>query len=651
MTLYSQNRNYTISYMSPVEMHTNEVQFYASPILVKNQQYSATLTNERLILEGNGPTREFKVTSLVSAKPVTAGYSEPAVEITLSTPSGQKEMIWTFPVDPVFKAGEQSAWVENIEKASGKADMPLREAGTVPVSQTRFTSGTNGKMTYPAPSYQRGETEVLCTAGVRIKRAYYTLYLTNLRLILQNNLGKIGREFSVAEITDAMPMPSETDEPSIALSIGAQAGMKQMLLTFPTEMSRDAWIRELQVHLPSRKPVAVSRPESATTRAKIGTFVPAANEHLMESTKDVRIKNNFVILHLTNTRFVIEGRAGIVGEFATSTLIRCVRMAGELGEPGLSLSIRGRDGDREMHLVFQSMDERERWILLLENVIPKDMPPAFTPPVQQYTVTTVNPPKQQNSATRYCPVCGARNHIDDTVCGMCGSSLVSQNPDEPEFSREKPDKRERPPKQEKVRRERVKREKVRKERAAYNGGIIGFITRPSDAFVYYSHESPKDALPTFLLSGGICAVIMVLIIAFLLPNVLQLDTEVFPIFSALADNPMLLIIFILILYIMWLVFVLLCGLFTGILAHLFDPNTSVSEILAVVMRTSMTHAVIGWIPVLGTFIASLWSGICSWRGIAAGQNMGSGGAFIASFFGIILMFVVIFVLGIIDGGF
>ena len=39
--------------MPPVEMHANEVQHYASPILVKNRQFFATLTSERI--EGSIP--------------------------------------------------------------------------------------------------------------------------------------------------------------------------------------------------------------------------------------------------------------------------------------------------------------------------------------------------------------------------------------------------------------------------------------------------------------------------------------------------------------------------------------------------------------------------------------------------------------------
>ena len=80
--------------MPPVPMHNDEVQYYASPILVKNQQYFATLTNERLIIEG--PTsREFKTSAILAAHPTILDDHDPAVKLIIATPSGQKEMLWT----------------------------------------------------------------------------------------------------------------------------------------------------------------------------------------------------------------------------------------------------------------------------------------------------------------------------------------------------------------------------------------------------------------------------------------------------------------------------------------------------------------------------------------------------------------------------
>ena len=203
--------------MSPVEMHEGEVRYYSSPIMVKNQQYTGIITSERLIIEGGSAPREFKITNIVSANPVILPSNEPGLKIVLSTQNGHKEMVWSFPVGEIFKAGEQQAWVDQIKKAIG--EKPFAVPGAQPPSQR--ATATASSASSQAPVYSPGEMEVLNTAGIRIKRTYYTLYLTNLRLILQNASGQIGREFAIAELMDASRMESESGEPSIALTIGS----------------------------------------------------------------------------------------------------------------------------------------------------------------------------------------------------------------------------------------------------------------------------------------------------------------------------------------------------------------------------------------------------------------------------------------------
>lgn len=112
--------------MLPTEMHPNEVQHYASPILVKNREFYATITSERLIIEGGPSPREFKVSSIVSADPCKLETGEPGLRLVVSTPDGQKEMVWGFPVANVFKAGEQEAWTDQIAKVTGE-EKPFSE--------------------------------------------------------------------------------------------------------------------------------------------------------------------------------------------------------------------------------------------------------------------------------------------------------------------------------------------------------------------------------------------------------------------------------------------------------------------------------------------------------------------------------------------
>lgn len=640
--------------MPPVPMHNDEVQYYASPILVKNQQYFATLTNERLIIEG--PTsREFKTSAILAAHPTILDDHDPAVKLIIATPSGQKEMLWTFPVNPSFKEGERDAWVSAVQKVLGEDPLAVPAEGTSDETRPEITKNiiieTEPEAEKPSeiitiiehpaepeklqtaePDLIPGETILISTAGVRIKHTFFTTYLTNLRLILQNNAGKIGREFGIADIMDAAEMESDSGEPEIAISVGTQSGLRQMILSFPTKPARDAWMRELQAKLPAHRPEP--KQEEPVSAELIGTFVPATNEKTHITTPNVRIKHRPAVIHLTNTRLVVDSTAGIVGEFALNTLNRAVRMASEIGEPGISLKIGSPRGEKEMHIIFSSVNDREAWMDAFAEVIPER---AITmPETRDYAVTTVHPPKAEHTQQRACPSCSAMNHASDEFCSFCGAELYPK-PAEPEHQRRaKPQKqrRERPP-------------KAYKPKAPYNGGLMGFITRPSDAFSYYCRDGIKESLPYFLISGVIWSVITVLFLAFVIPLILRLDKSTFPIITSLSGNPLLLVILMLMLFVLWAVCVLLHGVISGGLAALMDPGASFAESMGVVLRSSMTYAVCGWIPILGMFAASIWAAVCAWKGIAASQDVGQGAGAAASFIGMAVVYAVLICIGVI----
>ena len=636
-------------------MHDGEVQHYASSILVKGQQYFATLTNERLIIEG--PTsREFKTTSIIAAYPIPLQDREPAVKIIFATPAGQKEMIWTFPCSEQFREGERDAWVDNITNIVGENPLAVPAETTDEQTRTDISKDivieTEAEKPKPSeiitiieskpeekpagePDLIQGETITISTAGVRVKHTFFTIYLTNLRLILQNNAGKIGREFAISDLKDAAELESESGEPEIALSVGMQSGLRQMILSFPTKPARDAWMSELQAKLPAHRPAPKQEEPAAPER--VGTFVPATNEKTLVTTPNVRIKNRLSVIHLTNTRFVVDSASGLVGEFALNTLNRAVRMASEIGEPGIALKIGSSMGEKEMHIIFSSVNDRESWIDALTEVIPDRA--ITTPETREYSVTTVTPQKPVHTQQISCPSCHAMNHAADEYCSFCGAEL------HPMPAEERPQRQQKRAKPEKVRAERPPR--MPKPKAPYNGSIMGFITRPTDAFSYYCRDGVKQALPFFLISGAIWSVITVLFLAFIIPLLLKLDKATFPIITSLSGNPLLLIILILMLFVLWAVGVLLHAVISGGLAALIEPGASFSECMGVVMRSSMTFAVCGWIPILGMFAASIWAAVCAWKGIASSQDMGQGAAAAASFVGLAIVYAVLVCIGVI----
>ena len=636
-------------------MHDGEVQHYASSILVKGQQYFATLTNERLIIEG--PTsREFKTTSIIAAYPIPLQDREPAVKIIFATPAGQKEMIWTFPCSEQFREGERDAWVDNITNIVGENPLAVPAETTDEQTRTDISKDivieTEAEKPKPSeiitiieskpeekpagePDLIPGETITISTAGVRVKHTFFTIYLTNLRLILQNNAGKIGREFAISDLKDAAELESESGEPEIALSVGMQSGLRQMILSFPTKPARDAWMSELQAKLPAHRPAPKQEEPAAPER--VGTFVPATNEKTLVTTPNVRIKNRLSVIHLTNTRFVVDSASGLVGEFALNTLNRAVRMASEIGEPGIALKIGSSMGEKEMHIIFSSVNDRESWIDALTEVIPDRA--ITTPETREYSVTTVTPQKPVHTQQISCPSCHAMNHAADEYCSFCGAEL------HPAPAEERPQRQQKRAKPEKVRAERPPR--MPKPKAPYNGSIMGFITRPTDAFSYYCRDGVKQALPFFLISGAVWSVITVLFLAFIIPLLLKLDKATFPIITSLSGNPLLLIILILMLFVLWAVGVLLHAVISGGLAALIEPGASFSECMGVVMRSSMTFAVCGWIPILGMFAASIWAAVCAWKGIASSQDMGQGAAAAASFVGLAIVYAVLVCIGVI----
>ena len=650
--------------MSPVEMHEGEVRYYSSPIMVKNQQYTGTITSERLIIEGGSAPREFRITNIVSANPVILPSNEPGLKIVLSTQNGHKEMVWSFPVGEIFKAGEQQAWADQIKKAIG--EKPFAVSGAQPPSQR--ATATASSASPQAPVYSPGEMEVLNTAGIRIKRTYYTLYLTNLRLILQNASGQIGREFAIAELMDASRMESESGEPSIALTIGSQTGVKQMILTFPSAGSREAWMVELSAKLPAHvtPPIpSVIPPGMGTPAGSMGygaqanqppqmlTLQPGEKTYI--SSPGIRVKRASFTAYLTNTRFVLmsntNGMLAVAGEFAVNTLKKAVRIAGELGEPGIGLTIASRDGEKEMHLIFPSMDLREMWIGKLEEIIPPEQAQMFgsAAAAQQYSVTTVTPPARGNAPVKYCTVCGARNHPDDRFCAMCGKPLgetgVATEPSVPDMFGGRDDgTRQRRVKERTPRRERAPKQP--KVKTPYDGSIVGFLTRPADAFEYYGRESPKEAVGLFLIAGIVWAVISVVMLAFVLPMLLPITTADFPIIGALQNNVLAMVLLILILFVLWVVFVMLQGVLSGIFARIFGEDASIGETTAVVMRSSLPYAVLGWIPGFGVIIAAIWSLITVIKGFSTALDMRGGAAAGCGILGIVLVAIILVVLGI-----
>lgn len=303
----------------------------------------------------------------------------------------------------------------------------------------------------------------------------------------------------------------------------------------------------------------------------------------------------------------------------------------------------------------------------------------------QYSVTTVTPPARGNAPVKYCTICGARNHPDDHFCAMCGKPLGetgaagaaaaagamsepsvpdmfggsgddmprqrkgkakkakrSRRDEESEEPRERrvKERRERPPRRERA----PKQPKMKKP---YEGSIVGFLTRPADAFEYYGRESPKEAFGLFLIAGLLWSVLSVIVLAYVLPMILPITPADFPIIGALQSNIMAMVMLIVVMLVLWIVFIMIQGVLCGVFAKVFGEDAEIGETMAVVMRSTLPYAAIGWIPGFGVLIAAVWSLVATIKGFGAALDMRGGAAAGCGILGLVVVAIILVVLGIV----
>ena len=181
----------------------------------------------------------------------------------------------------------------------------------------------------------------------------------------------------------------------------------------------------------------------------------------------------------------------------------------------------------------------------------------------------------------------------------------------------------------------------------YEGGIAGFLTRPADAFEYYGREGPRDAIGVFLIAGIVWAVISVVVLAFVLPKVLPVTASEFPILGALSSNMMAMVMLIVVMFVLWMVFVMIQGVLSGVFAKVFGEDASIGETMAVVMRSSLPYAVVGWIPGFGILIAAIWSLVATIKGFGSALDMRGGAAAGCAVLGLVVVAVILVALGMI----
>lgn len=120
-------------------MASGEVQYYTSSILINDIEYSAFLTNTRLIFNDDTTLREFWLADICKIiYSDNLEQSEPSFTLYIKTDSGVQNMRWTFPYAPVFKKSEFNAWLNAFRELLPPSNI-FSEAQ---ISQEQHPSGT-----------------------------------------------------------------------------------------------------------------------------------------------------------------------------------------------------------------------------------------------------------------------------------------------------------------------------------------------------------------------------------------------------------------------------------------------------------------------------------------------------------------------------
>ena len=139
--------------------------------------------------------------------------------------------------------------------------------------------------------------------------------------------------------------------------------------------------------------------------------------------------------------------------------------------------------------------------------------------------------------------------------------------------------------------------------------------------------------------------ISVVVLAFVLPKVLPVTASEFPILGALSSNMMAMVMLIVVMFVLWMVFVMIQGVLSGVFAKVFGEDASIGETMAVVMRSSLPYAVVGWIPGFGILIAAIWSLVATIKGFGSALDMRGGAAAGCAVLGLVVVAVILVALG------
>lgn len=567
-----------------------------SGILIKGERYSIGISASGITVRPDDRASKpagFPLSAVIGVDPEPGNGSIPSLALSVRTPGGIRRMILSFPGD----AGGSSA----------------RDRA---ISMIRDIKG-DGISVQNIPAQRKAPATPFCSfTGITIKDIPFRsdLYFDRICLIPEAGDGS-PREFMKGDLFDIVPEFTPDGVQSAVLAIATATGIRRVILCFPSEnggaFERDRFIVRVREIIDG---TAGRTPDMMEKRGR----APARIEYPICQRSELLMDNEQVGLLLTSKRLIIydgDGTSASVREAFRSPQILDASPTIDLsGMPAVTISLISKEKEIfQRIIVFEEEDERDVWI---EYLTADEIPPpmieeeyddadsaAYEYPDEGPGERTdesgdedeeeeETPPApdddQKPPPVCRCPVCETLIAPESPWCDTCGVRL---SPDR--------DWRERSEcmlqsTQDDPLTPRPKRE---------YGRILTFLVAPSGAG-RFQDDPIHLPLIFFLTSMLVCILGNVGIIA-CLADYAGVDPALYPVISGLITDPATMAVFTLTTITAAAVAVLIATFLAFLITGRVEG--SFGRLLRITLYSAIPFAIAGIIPVVGLFIAGIWS--------------------------------------------
>jgi hypothetical protein len=568
-----------------------------SGILIKGERYSIGISPSGITVRPDDRASKpagFPLSAVMGVDPEPGNGRDPSLALSIRTSGGIRRMILSFPGD----AGGSSA----------------RDRA---ISMIRDIRG-DGAPRQNTPAPKKAPSTPFCSfTGITIKDIPFRsdLYTDRICLIPEAGDGT-PREFRQSEIFDIVPEFTPEGLQSAVLAIATGSGIRRLILCFPSEkggsFERDRFIVRVQEILDG---TAASTSDTQSKRGR----APARIEYPICQRSELLMDNEQVGLLLTSKRLIIydgDGTSASVREaFRSSQILDASPTIDLSGMPALTISLISKEKEIfHRIIVFEDEDERDTWIAYL--TADETPPPMIEGEYDdteygdhgsldeevdeseegsgeddQDEEETPPPPEDDQKPPPpvcRCPVCETLIAPESPWCDTCGVRL-SPDHDWRGLSEYVLQSTEDDPLTPRPKRE--------------YGRLLTFLIAPSGAGRF--RDDPIQLPLTFFLTSMLVCILGNVGIIDYLAGYAGLDPALYPAISGLITDPATMVVFTL----TTITAASVAALIAAFLAFLITGmgEGSFRRLLRITLYSALPFGIAGLIPVIGLFIAGIWS--------------------------------------------